>query len=128
MSDDEDASMSVSDGDLSSTDLSDGECGSKDTAGAANNLHPERSNIQNEANAPELGEAPLLSGYSQTYIVRKQDPNRDQGRNRQVPPLYPDTTWYSLVFGASTNFMLQRKCFPLELFNSTTEDIILSTV
>ncbi|CAM9281861.1 unnamed protein product [Pylaiella littoralis] len=34
---------------------------------------------------PEMGDAPpLLSGYSQTYIVRERDQQRDQGRNRQV--------------------------------------------
>ncbi|CAM9814800.1 unnamed protein product [Ectocarpus sp. 12 AP-2014] len=67
-----DASDSASDGDLSSTDLSVGDRGAKDLGDV--DLSP-----------PELGDAPpLLSGYSQTYVVRKQDPQRDRGRNRQV--------------------------------------------
>lgn len=72
MSDDEGTSLGSSDGDLSSADLSDGERGAKEMGPGG-------------PGPPELGDAPpLLSGYSQTYIVRKQDPNRDQGRNRQV--------------------------------------------
>lgn len=73
MSDDEDASLSASDGDLSSADLSDGEQGAKEM-GPGDPSPP-----------PELGDSPpLLSGYCQTYIVRKQDEERDQGRNRKV--------------------------------------------
>lgn len=72
MSDDEDASLGVSDGDLSSTDLSDGERGAKDMGERAES-------------PPEVGDPPpLLTGYGQMYIVRKQDPEIDQGRNRQV--------------------------------------------
>lgn len=81
MSDDGDASLGVSDGDLSSTDLSEGDRGAKDSD----------ANIQNNdddddhGNTPDFGDSPpLLRGYSQTYIVRKQDPERDQGSNRQV--------------------------------------------
>lgn len=69
------ASDSASDGDLSSTDLSVGDRGAKELGDV--DLSP-----------PELGDAPpLLSGYSQTYVVRKQDPRRDHGRNRQVTTL-----------------------------------------
>lgn len=72
MNEDEDASLSASDGDLSSAYLSDGEQGAK--AMRTGDLTP-----------PELGDSPpLLNGYCQTYIVRKQDQLRDQGRNRQV--------------------------------------------
>lgn len=72
MNDDEDASLSASDGDLSSADLSDGEQGAKKMG--TGDLTP-----------PELGDSPpLLNGYCQTYIVQKQDQLRDQGRNRQV--------------------------------------------
>lgn len=75
MSDDEDASLGVSDGDISSTNLSEGDHGAKDSD----------TDIRNDGNTPDFGDSPpLLSGYSQTYIVRKQDPERDQGRNRQV--------------------------------------------
>lgn len=74
MSDDEEASVGVSDGDLSSNDLSDGERGAKNTGPVGDDLR-----------SPELGDSPpLLSGYSQTYIVRKQDPREDHGSNRQV--------------------------------------------
>lgn len=74
MSDDEDTSLGVSDGDLSSNDLSDGERGAKNTGPDGDEL-----------SSPDLGDAPpLLTGYSQTYIVRKQDPQEDHGRNRQV--------------------------------------------
>lgn len=73
MSDDEEASLGVSDGDISSADLSDGERGGAKEI-ASGGLSP-----------PELGDSPrLLSGYSQTYIVRKRETWRDQGRNRQV--------------------------------------------
>lgn len=72
MTDEDDTSFGASDGDLSSADLSDGERGAKEMEPGS--LGP-----------PELGDAPpLLSGYSQMYIVQKQDPQRDQGRNRQV--------------------------------------------
>lgn len=78
-SDDEGASVGISDGDLSSTDLSDGERGAKDTGGEG------RDGMSGVMSPPEVGDAPLLvNGYSQTYIVRKQDPERDLGRNRQV--------------------------------------------
>lgn len=80
MSDDEDASLGVSDDDLSSTDLSDGDRGAKDTAGGS-----ALNEIKNNGTPPDFGDSPrLLSGYSQTYIVRKQDPDKDQGSNRQV--------------------------------------------
>lgn len=63
---------SASDGDISSTDLSIEELGAKETG-------------VGDPSPPELGDAPpLLSGYSQTYVVRKQDPQRNRGRNRQV--------------------------------------------
>lgn len=73
MSCDDDASLgAISDDDLSSTDLSVGERGAKELE-------------EGDPSPPELGDAPpLLSGYSQTYVVRKKDPRRDQGRNRQV--------------------------------------------
>lgn len=62
----------ASEGDLSSTDLSVEELGAKESGAG-------------DPSPPELGDAPpLLSGYSQTYVVRKQDAQRDQGRNRQV--------------------------------------------
>lgn len=70
--DDEAFTGSGSDGDISSTDLSVGELGAKEVGAG-------------DPSSPELGDAPpLLSGYSQTYVVRKQDPQRNQGRNRQV--------------------------------------------
>lgn len=73
MSCDDDAfTGSASDGDISSTDLSVEELGAKETGAG-------------DPSPPELGDAPpLLSGYSQTYVVRKQDPERNEGRNRQV--------------------------------------------
>lgn len=73
MSCDEDAfTGSASDGDISSTDLSVGELGAKEIGAG-------------DPSPPELGDAPpLLSGYSQTYVVRKQDIQRNEGRNRQV--------------------------------------------
>lgn len=70
--DDDTSSATASDGDLSSTDLSGGELGAKEMGAG-------------DPSPPELGDAPpLLSGYSQTYVVREQDLQRDQGRNRQV--------------------------------------------
>lgn len=73
MNGDEDSSTTTaSDGDLSSTDLSGGELSAKEIG-------------TGDPSPPELGDAPpLLSGYSQTYVVREQDLKRDQGRNRQV--------------------------------------------
>ncbi|CAM9941395.1 unnamed protein product [Scytosiphon promiscuus] len=73
MSCDDDASLgAASDDDLSSTDLSVGERGAKEVG-------------ERDPSPPELGDAPpLLSGYSQTYVVRKKDARRDQGRDRQV--------------------------------------------
>lgn len=60
------------DGDISSTDLSVEELGAKEIG-------------TGDPSPPELGDAPpLLSGYSQTYVVRKQDLQKNQGRNRQV--------------------------------------------
>lgn len=74
MSDDEEASLGVSDGNISSTDLSDEDRGAKDTTSESES-------------PPDAGDhPPLLRGYSQTYIVRKQDPERDRSRNRQVRP------------------------------------------
>lgn len=70
--DDDAFTGSASDGDISSTDLSVEELGAKETGAG-------------DPSSPELGDAPpLLSGYSQTYVVRKHDPQRNQGRNRQV--------------------------------------------
>ena len=67
------ASLGVSEGDISSTDLSDVE-----DRTATKETSP-------DSPPPETGELPpLLRGYSQTYIVREQDPERDRGRNRQV--------------------------------------------
>lgn len=85
MSCDDDAfTGSASDGDISSTDLSVEELGAK-AIGAG------------DPSPPELGDAPpLLSGYSQTYVVRKQDPQRNQGRNRQVMKCRMCNRWYEL--------------------------------
>lgn len=77
MSNDDDTSRGASDDDVSSTDLSDGDRGDKDTGGR----------LESPPHIDDL--PPLLSGYKQTYIVRKQDPERDQGRNRQVRRLRP---------------------------------------
>lgn len=73
MSEDDVASLGVSEDDISSTDVSEVEdWTAKETTSAG-------------GGAPELGEAPtLLRGYSQTYIVQKQYPQRDQAGNRQA--------------------------------------------
>lgn len=72
MSEEDVTSLGVSESDISSTDVSEVEDRTaKETA--------------SPVGAPELGEAPiLLRGYSQTYIVQKQYPQRDQAGNRQV--------------------------------------------
>lgn len=86
MTDDEDASLGISDGDLSSADLSDGEWGAKQVEhNGGREEERGRGRGRGRGSAPELGDAPpLLSGYSQTYLVRKRDPERDEGRNRPV--------------------------------------------